>query len=264
MNRQPLIESLESRQLFATAPLPDLVPTLTFNPPAVVQPGSNIAPTLKITNSGGAIAKKTFVPIRLYASPTRTLAANAKPFKTIQQPLTLTAGQSTTVILSATLPASIKSKTYFLVVKVNNAQALAESNKDNNTVVSPALANPVGTYKGDFSASDGHPGTLTLSITPNADTSSPTASLFTDFTAVTPGGVTIRLPHLKSKISSTGGYQIRATGSYRNPTIGHTAYRITLNATLSNNNTLTGTLKLYYQSNTASRNATCTFTLTRS
>lgn len=259
--RSPFVESLESRQLFATTPLPDLVPTLTSSLAAVIRPGSNLTSTLQITNNGAAITKKTYVPIRLYVSPTRTLDSHAKPFKTIQRALTLGAGASDSATLTYTLPSAIKSKKYFLIILVNNRQALAESNKDNNTVVSSRIANPVGSYTGNFSASDHRPGSLSLSLTPNNSTSSTTASLLTDVN-LDSDGFRFHLSKAKSNISGTGFYHLKDSGSYHVPSRGKITYYINIKADLSGD-TLTGTFQFHWHTNTASRTANGTYTIER-
>lgn len=263
MNR-PMIESLESRALFA-ATLPDLSAAVTYTPPATLQPGSSIAPSLIITNTGAAMSKETQVPVRLYISPTRKLAARSSPFKVFQEHLNLAASGSTTISLSSILPTKIDYDRYYIIVQLNNRRALKESSYSNNYFSTSSILNPAGRFAGHFHSDDGRSGSASLNIIPTAASTSSSsttpAALYSDFTATT-DGIRIHLSHLKTTVSAAGALTLTATGHYKDHAHGNVHYKLTISATLTDK-TLAGTFNLRLQSATLNRNSNSTFTVTR-
>lgn len=116
----------------------DLSGTFTSTFPGSVVGGVKGTATLKITNNGsGAVKQK--VGVTLVATTDGTLENSVATIGTTTVSLNLKGGKSQTAHLAFNYPSGLAAGSYQIVAVIDSGNAVAETNKLNNFVVSPAI-----------------------------------------------------------------------------------------------------------------------------
>ncbi|MEO6810047.1 MAG: CARDB domain-containing protein [Isosphaeraceae bacterium] len=127
-------EPLEGRLLLTAGPAPDLVAT-ALHAPSNMDWGESFHLTGTIQNQGNGTATASF-RVDVYASTDPTASADDQYLGSVDLPTGLTAGASTNFDKEFQLPASalagLKSPSFYLTLRVDSQNTVAESNEGNN------------------------------------------------------------------------------------------------------------------------------------
>jgi hypothetical protein len=205
-------ETLESRQHFSTVPAaaPDLSAEMTGHLPKILLAGAKIAPTMKITNTGGPLASST-LSANVYVSATPTLDGTETPFAVVPIKAKIGSNRSKSAPLKVILPSDLPADGYYLVVQLDSG-AVVESNIDNNYAATTLLANPFGHYEGTvLLPGDEDPSPMGFDLTPGL------ASHIGSSIGDSQGGLFgVNISDITSILTPTGHYTLHMSGRIDN------------------------------------------------
>lgn len=112
---------------------PDLTPR-SISAPSRVEPGQSMSVSVMIANTGSGAAPQTTA--RLYLSTDSAVSSNDVALASVSVP-SLAAGASYNGTVTAVVPAGTAARDYRLVLRADDAGAVAESSESNNTTSIP-------------------------------------------------------------------------------------------------------------------------------
>jgi hypothetical protein len=142
---------------------PDLTLADLQIPTASVAAGAILSYNFDVSNAGTAAVPGNFT-IKSYISTDQTLSANDIQDGTINTGNYGAGFAAQNVAGASTIPASLAAGQYYLIVKIDADNAVAEGNENNNTVVKPFTVTAGGGTPGDCSAITITPGQNKITI----------------------------------------------------------------------------------------------------